>query len=55
MTALQGEPEEGRETKKKEDREINSHVLFGRDYYEDVESGIWSSTLDTNVEFSIRK
>jgi len=37
VTALQGGPEEGREAeKKKEER------FFGRDYNEDVESGIWS-------------
>lgn len=55
MTALQGGPEEWRETKKKEDREIKSHTLFGCDCHEDVEAGIWSSTFDTNVEFGIIK
>lgn len=52
MTALQGGTEKGRETEKKKEERL-SHILFGCDYYEDVEDGIWSSTLITNVEFSI--
>lgn len=52
MTALQGGTEKGRETEKKKEERL-SHILFGCDYYEDVEGGIWSSTLITNVEFSI--
>lgn len=52
MTALQGGPEEGREAEKKKEERL-SHVLFGRDYYEDGEGGIWSSTVNTNVEFGI--